>query len=157
LVLTALALIAGAVLALLGVRRLDPDARVVGKPAQLGGQGPIFALSHMLDEPYEATLLGRVVELQREPVESIVGDHLFWVGSSEGRRVPVLLLGEHMARQPEGRTDVRPGARVDVFGIVRRTNAEAMVQHDPLVDAEQARQITSAPFYISAFRVVVHR
>lgn len=115
---------------------------------------PITSLEPLLDDPVARGLVGSDVALDRVPVQSVVGDHLFWVGTSRDRRVPVLLLGERTGRQPESQVEVAAGQALMIFGIVRATSPEALFEGAALLSEQQRRELLASDIYISALRVL---
>jgi hypothetical protein len=120
LVVAGLVAVAGAMLA--WARSKDPSGRIIGTPASLSsGGGPITSVATLLDEPAKGNLVGRGVQLSHAAVQQVVGDHVFLIGPTADRTVPVVLLGELAERQPEGMVQIREGQRVWILGEVWRT------------------------------------
>ena len=82
------------------------------------------AMADLVGSEQIADLVGRAVDLQAVPVESVVGDMAFWIGDSADRRVYVLFDEVPTPDTPtKGKVDIEPGDRVNISGEVRRANA----------------------------------
>ena len=154
LVLVALALMGSVALMYFGLTRLDADGRIAGQRATLGHPGPIEDVAEIVDEPVRSKLDGRVVALEPTPVESVVADAVFWVGEP-GRRVPVLVVGERMARQPETRVEVNDDDEVVVYGVLQSTRESAVLHDAELLTAGERAELLRSDHYIAARRVIV--
>lgn len=170
LVLLALALIAGVSVLFRWLEGQDTGNRVAGVPAKFdrepsGGrarqpetrqpetQRPVADLKLLLETPVEE-LVGRQVVLEDVPVHQVVGDTTFWIGPDARSRVPVVLLGELMQRQPELRVQVREGHRVRVFGVVRELRDVEVIDSPGFLSAQEREELRQAGLFISAQRVV---
>ncbi|HSP78982.1 MAG TPA: hypothetical protein VLQ93_10660, partial [Myxococcaceae bacterium] len=114
----------------------------------------VVDLELLLTTPDKEKLVGRQVELEDAPVQSVVGDFTFWVGPDAERRVPVVLLGELMGRQPETRVEVRAQQRVRVFGVVRGLRDVESFDADRLLSPREREALQQSDIFISASRVV---
>jgi hypothetical protein len=159
LVLFALVLFAGVAVLFRWLAQKDTEGKIVGKPAQFmrprKKELPLEVdLVQILTTPDKARLVGRQVALENAPVQSVVGDFTFWVGPDARRRVPVVLLGELMERQPETRVEVRQGQRVHVFGVVRRLRDVALLEEERFLSPQEREALRQSDIFISASRVV---
>jgi hypothetical protein len=135
---------------LVALNRIEGGAQVYGNPTVMAS-GPIFELEEIALARHSGNLLGRTVVLENVEVDRVVGDFTFWAGSPPND-VPIVLLGERMARQPELRVEVREGQRVSILGFVRQAqNAEWM----RLVTDEEKAEFLAQPVYVSAIHVEV--
>lgn len=75
------------------------------------------ALADLVGSEKIGDVVGRAVDLQAVPVESVAGDMAFWIGDNADRRVYVLQTPE---TPTEGMVDIEPGDRVNISGEVRR-------------------------------------
>lgn len=155
LVLVALALMGSVALMYFGLTRLDAHDRIVGQRATLGAPGPIEDVAEIVDEPVRAKLDGRMVALEPTPVESVVADAIFWVGEPGRRRVPVLMVAERMARQPDVRVEVNQDDRVVVYGVLLPTRESAVLHDAELLTAGERAELLRRDRYIAARRVIV--
>jgi hypothetical protein len=172
LALFALVLMAGVAALFRWLERTDKEGQVAGVPAQLMRPPEEVApprevetppreeelplevdLELILTTPDKERLVGRQVAMEDAPVQDVVGDYTFWVGPSEQKRVPVVLLGELMDRQPERRVEVREGQRVRVFGVVRRMRDVEWIEHDRLLSPQDREALRQSEIFISALRV----
>lgn len=81
------------------------------------------ALADLVGSEQIGDLVGRAVDLQAVPVESLAGDMAFWIGDNRERRVYVLFDGVPTPDTPtEGKVDIDPGDRVNISGEVRRAD-----------------------------------
>jgi hypothetical protein len=92
------------------------------------------------------------VALVDVPVQQVVGDYTFWIGPAPDRRVPVVLHGERMGRQPERRVEIRDGQRVDVFGMIRLVRDVANMDEAWALQPAEREELREALIYISADR-----
>lgn len=122
-----------------------------GQPPET--QRPVAELKLLLETPVEE-LVGRQVVLEDVPVQQVVGDFTFWVGLDAQSRVPVVLRGELMQRQPESRVQVREGGRVRVFGVVRELRDVEAIDSPGYLSAREREDLRRAGLFISAQRVV---
>ncbi|HSN98561.1 MAG TPA: hypothetical protein VLS89_09685, partial [Candidatus Nanopelagicales bacterium] len=150
LALLALAILSGVMLLFTWLERQDPGNRVVGRPAEFGSRPeepaearpfieldidvdgpperpqvqaaqPILSLEAIAQAERPDDLRGRTVILDGVRVLRVVGNYTFWVGGEgDAPSLPVLLRGELMGRQPEGRVEVRAGQQVRILGTLRR-------------------------------------
>jgi hypothetical protein len=116
--------------------------------------GWIRDLIGALDEENDA-LLGRRVAITNAPVQSVIGDVVFWVGPSKERRM-LIVMDKESLDVPETKTVVTTGATVNVEGVV-----EAMPSKDiapelwSMVTAKEAAEFAPHPIYIYATKVKV--
>lgn len=128
---------------------------VIGQAATLGHEPVVTQLSQVLDEHFSRALHGRVVALEVEAVQQVVGDYTFWIGPNEDRRVPVVLLGEAKQRQPERVTSVDAGDRVRVYGMIRTIDELSAFDEDHLLQSPHRTALQQHEMFISALRVDV--
>lgn len=126
---------------------------VIGEPMRFGMDEPVMDLDELVQEREKRNLLGRDVALWRVPVERVVGDYTFWVGSDEERRVPVVLLAEQASRQEEHQSEVNRGDTLAVFGTVRAIREVRLLDEVWAMEAEEWASVLQATIYISAIRV----
>lgn len=126
---------------------------IVGRPAPLALDGPIFTVETIVEEPAKGNLLGRDVALWGVPVTEVPGDWLFWVASESGRVVPVVLMGEQAGRQHEYQTRVREGDTLAIFGIVRAVREVSLLDRRWAMQPDDWKRLARAQVYVSALRV----
>lgn len=114
----------------------------------------VLDLNLLLTAPDKSRLVGRQVVLEDAPVQSLVGNFTFWVGPDARNRVPVVLLGELMMRQPESRVQVEVGQRVRVFGVVRELRDVDALEEARFLSPQERESLRQAGIFISAQRVV---
>lgn len=106
-------------------------APAVETPAPVGtdvaAAGPITDLATITGAAGLTSMVGREVQLSGVPVQAVVGDRTFWVGTNEGQRALVVLNEEPTPAQPgvEGRYDVNAGQVIDLTGTIRNINDPA--------------------------------
>lgn len=83
------------------------------------GGDPIRDIIIVVAAPDRLPLIGRRVELENVPVQSVVGDKGFWVGPDKERQLFVA-LDESETRGPDARVKVRPGQTVTVAGEIKK-------------------------------------
>jgi hypothetical protein len=82
------------------------------------------ALADLVESDQISDLVGRAVDLQAVPVQSVPGDMAFWIGDSADRRVYVLFDEVPTPDTAmEGKIDIDPGDHVHISGEVRRVDA----------------------------------
>lgn len=126
---------------------------IIGEPASLGPAEPIMELEEILEEREKRNLLGRDVALWRVPVDRVVGDYTFWIGSRERGPVPVVLLGEQTSRQPEPQSAINRGDTLAIIGTVRAVREVRHLDELWAMDEAEWHRIDQATIYISAIRV----
>lgn len=95
---------------------ITPDPIVVKATA-------MTALADLVGSEQISDLVGRAVDLQAVPVESVVGDTAFWIGDTADRRVYVLFDQVPTPDSPtEGRVDIKPSDRVNISGEIRSSS-----------------------------------
>lgn len=152
-VLMILLMLGGVAGALAWIQGADVAEDVVGRPAPLAREGPVFTVNEILEEPAKGNLLGRDVAIWRTPVQEVSGDLLFWVGPDSARVVPVVLLGEQTERQIERQTVVEAGDTVALFGYMRAVRGASLLD-EPLEERlDEWERLARARIYISALRV----
>lgn len=117
-------------------------------------QRPVADLKLLLETPDKKGLVGLQVVLEDAPVQAVVGNYTFWVGPDARSRVPVVLIGELMQRQPEARVRVREGERVRVFGVVRELRDVDVIEPTGFLSAKEREELERVGIFISAQRVV---
>lgn len=136
-----------------GARRTGIAEHVLGRPAPLAREGPIFTIEEILNEPAKRNLLGRDVAIWGVTVQRVTGDWLFWIGVEPGREMPVTLLGEQTGRQIEAEIEIRAGDVVAVFGTMHPLR-DMILEDDQLAAHHDERAALSrVQVYISALRV----
>jgi len=82
------------------------------------------ALAELFGSERMSELVGRDVDLQAVPVESVPGDMAFWIGDNAQRRVYVLFDELKTPKTPtEGRFDIDTGNLVNISGEIRRAHS----------------------------------
>jgi hypothetical protein len=119
--------------------------------------GVLTKLSTILDAADRSSFRAETVAVRDVPVQSVVGDYTFWIGTSSERRIPVVLLGERTARQAENQTEVRVGQRVNVFGMVRLLKDVQRIDESWALNERDREELRRQPVYISAEQVEIVR
>jgi len=143
-----LLLIAGGTFAI--VQQLPFAAHVIGRPAQLGGHGPITQLNDIVQEREQRNLLARNVILWDVAVSRVSGRFTFWVGQPPDSEVAVVIMGERTGRQPHAATDVREGDRIAIFGFLSEIRDARILDDDAFMTDEEWRRLGNETIYISA-------
>lgn len=113
----------------------------------VNAQGPITDLG-MLTGTIDPAWDGRQVQLTRVPVQSVVGDASFWVGTNEANRVYAVLTEERTPGTPiEGEVDIDPGDMVNLTGTIRSGSA-------PLEGAAQGTSTDPLPQGVDRYIIV---
>jgi len=129
-----------------------PAAPVAVAPVE---PAPLTELSAVVAARDRRPLVGRRVQLGDVAVQSVAGDHAFWVGPSVAQRMLVVLdealpPSAGTARQP----DVDVGQRVAVSGVVRQLPAELTSWRARLgLDDVGLAALRRAGIYLAADRV----
>lgn len=120
------------------------ETPVVADPAT----GPITDLT-MLGTAATADMAGRQVMLTGVPVQEVVSDKGFWLGS-EAQRVFVVRGDESSpATPPDGAVDA--GQTVDVFGVVQRMPSDLTQQTTAWnLRSTDASVLANQPVYVQA-------
>ncbi len=163
LVLVALALIATSVGLLLFSERVDTAKALINSPASFyeppnqSSNGPkvVTDVRTILESRNPVDLRERQAALLDVQVQSVPGDFTFWIGSDERHKVPVVLLGELAGRQGELRTQIRPGQRIRVFGVLRLVKGAVIFDQDELLSPEERARVLQSSLYVEALRVEI--
>ncbi len=99
-------------------------------------------------------LLGREVILTDVPVESVIGDVVFWVGPNKDQRTIIVL--DKALDTPEDAIIVRKGDLISLNAVVEKTPP---VQEAPrlwkLVTQHEANQFANHPVYLFAYQAKI--
>lgn len=131
------------------------SATGTGSPASEGDI--ITDINAFLSNPDPSALVGRRVELNNVPVQTVVGDQSFMVGPSPAEEVFVTFEETATPGQArEGRIDVNAGQRVNLTGEVQRMPepADAFLKRNS-IDEATARKLREQPVYIQAKSVTL--
>lgn len=134
--------------------RLIIDLGPAGRDRQnVAGKGELGKLSEVRGKPEAA---GRTIELDAVPVQSVIGDLVFWVGENEAERTLVVL--DPAIDEPESKTEIKVGMRVRVEGTVEKTPAKAEAPRLwKMVSVDEAEALPGHPVFIHATRVTPPR
>ena len=135
------------------IERSGAADHIIGRPAQLAQEGPLFSLEEIQAEAVARNLVGRDVAIPNAPVHDVSGDWLFWVGADSAAAVPVILLGEQTARQQEQQTMIRAGDVVSLFGTLHVVRDVSTTDDFGRLSAQDRARLERARIYISALRV----
>lgn len=135
------------------IERSGAAEHVIGRPAALAQEGPVFSLEEIQEEEVARNLVGRDVAIPNAPVHDVAGDWLFWVGTDSATAVPVILLGEQTARQRERQTEIRAGDVVSLFGTLHVVRDIASTDEFGRLSTQDRQRLERARIYISALRV----
>lgn len=135
--------------------QLDKGTKLV---IDIGGERQNVAgaadLGSLKDVRAGADTAGRGVKLEGVPVESVIGDLVFWVGKDPSERTLVVL--DPVIDEPESRTVIKPGMRVTLAGTVERTpSKEEAPRLWKMVSRKEADALPGHPVFIHATRVTV--
>jgi hypothetical protein len=115
--------------------------------AQVAGPADITDLAQL--SATSGDVIGREVELAGVPVESVIGDVVFWVGSSKAHRTLVVL--DKVIDTPETRIEVRAGERVSLSAIVERMPSQDQAPRLwRLVTPAEAAEFQGHEYYLFA-------
>jgi hypothetical protein len=136
--------------------QLDKGARIAIDVASFGERQRVAGSEPVLDLPglTRGEVIGRTVQLDGVPVESVIGDVVFWIGTSKSDRTLVVI--DKMIDTPENAIIVRAGMRVSLSGVVERMpSPELAPRLWKMVSAAEAEELRSHPTYIYANRARV--
>lgn len=106
----------------------------------------------IVDAPDRSALVGRSVALFGARVQTVTGDHAFWVGPSPDRQLFVVLDSQTVAR----RVDIEPGQTVALAGVIRAVPGDlASVRGAWNLTAANEVTLTRERVYLDASHVQV--
>jgi hypothetical protein len=118
----------------------------LGDRAQVAGPADVTDLAQL---SAGGDVIGREVELASVPVESVIGDVVFWVGSSKAHRTLVVL--DKVIDSPETRIDVKAGERVSLSATVERMPSQEQAPRLwRLVTPAEAAEFQGHGYYLFA-------
>jgi hypothetical protein len=126
---------------------LGPDRQNVAGQAELGKP------TEVRGKPEAA---GRTIKLDAVPVQSVIGDLVFWVGENEAERTLVVL--DPAIDEPESKTEIKVGMKVHLEGTVEKTPPKAEAPRLwKMVSKDEAEALPGHPVFIHATRVTPPR
>ena len=131
------------------------DAEPVGtvgaaEPAAGATTGAVTDLALLTGGAGAADLVGRNVRLENVPVQSVVSDRGFWVGSGEGQRAFVIRANQTApGTPPDGAVDA--GQQVSIFGMVERMPTDLTQQSTEWnLRSTDSAALSAQPIYVRA-------
>lgn len=119
----------------------------------VAGQGELGKLTEVHGKPEAA---GRPIKLDGVPVQSVIGDLVFWVGENEAERTLVVL--DPAIDEPESRTVIKTGMKVHIEGTVEKTPPKDEAPRLwKMVSQQEADALPGHPVFIHATRVTPPR
>lgn len=113
---------------------------------------PIVDVVEVATAPDKQALVNRQVQLTNTPVQSLVSDRTFWVGSNNQRLLAVLdeALNSGAAEQ---RVDINPGQTLSINGFIRRLPPVAEAQEQWGLSAAEAEALENQQVYLQVSKV----
>lgn len=126
---------------------------VVVSPTTTPGTEPITDVVVIASAPDQQALVNRQVQFANVPVQSVIGDRTFWVGSGNDQRLLVVLDEALDSGNTEKALDVNAGQTLTMNGIVRRMPSTADAQKQWGLSAAEANSLKNQRVYLQASQV----
>ena len=114
---------------------------------------PITDVVVIASAPDQQSLVNRQVQFANVPVQSVIGDRTFWVGSGNDQRLLVVLDEALDSGNTERALDVNAGQTLTMNGIVRRMPSAADAQKQWGLSAAEANSLKNQRVYLQASQV----
>ena len=114
---------------------------------------PITDVVVIASAPDQQSLVNRQVQFANVPVQSVIGDRTFWVGSGNNERLLVVLDEALDSGNTERALDVNAGQTLTMNGIVRRMPNAADAQKQWGLSATEANSLQNQRVYLQASQV----
>jgi len=114
---------------------------------------PITDVVVIASAPDQQSLVNRQVQFANVPVQSVIGDRTFWVGSGNNERLLVVLDEALDSGNTERALDVNAGQTLTMNGIVRRMPSAADAQKQWGLSAAEADSLKNQRVYLQASQV----
>lgn len=126
---------------------------VVVSPTTTPATEPITDVVVIASAPDQQSLVNRQVQFANVPVQSVIGDRTFWVGSGNNERLLVVLDEALDSGNTEKALDVNAGQTLTMNGIVRRMPSTADAQKQWGLSAAEADSLKNQRVYLQASQV----
>ncbi len=126
---------------------------VVVSPTTTTASEPITDVVVIASAPDQQSLVNRQVQFANVPVQSVIGDRTFWVGSGNNERLLVVLDEALDSGNTEKALDVNAGQTLTMNGIVRRMPSTADAQKQWGLSAAEANSLKDQRVYLQASQV----
>lgn len=114
---------------------------------------PITDVVVIASAPDQQSLVNRQVQFANVPVESVIGDRTFWVGSGNNERLLVVLDEALDSGNTEKALDINAGQTLTMNGIVRRMPTAADAQKQWGLSAAETDSLKNQRVYLQASQV----
>ena len=125
---------------------MSPSASPMSSPVAM--VGPITDLNMVYQQPDRALLADRTVQLTNAPVQRVINDQFFWVGTGANQRVLVMsttpLTGTNRPKQ---------GQTVDLSGTLQRMPASTDMNSQWNLPASARQEVGQEQIYLMAQQV----
>lgn len=126
---------------------------VVVSPTATTASEPITDVVVIASAPDQQALVNRQVQFANVPVQSVIGDRTFWVGSGTNERLLVVLDEALDSGNTEKALDINAGQTLTMNGIVRRMPSAADAQKQWGLSAAEADSLKNQRVYLQASQV----
>lgn len=126
---------------------------VVVSPTTTPATAPITDVVVIASAPDQQSLVNRQVQFANVPVQSVIGDRTFWVGSGNNERLLVVLDEALDSGSTEKALDINAGQTLTMNGIVRRMPTAADAQKQWGLSAAEADSLKNQRVYLQASQV----
>lgn len=127
---------------------------VVVSPTPAAGE-PITDVVVVTTAPDRRTLANRRVQFTNVPVQSVIGDRTFWVGSGNNERLLVVLDEALDAGGTEKALDINAGQTLTMSGLIRTMPSTADAQKQWGLSAAEAEPLRNEQVYLQASQVQI--
>ncbi len=134
----------------------SPNVVVVSPtPAATATGEPITDVVVITSAPNQQTLVNRQVQFANVPVQSVIGDRTFWVGTGANERLLVVLDEALDSGGTEKALDINAGQTLTMSGLVRRMITKADAQKEWGLSAAEADSLQNQQIYLQASQVQI--
>lgn len=131
----------------------SPNVVVVSPTTTTTTGEPITDVVVIASAPDQQSLVNRQVQFADVPVQSVIGDRTFWVGSGNNERLLVVLDEALDSGSNEKALAVKAGQTLTMNGIVRRMPNAADAEKQWGLSAAEADSLKNQRVYLQASQV----
>ncbi len=129
---------------------VSPSPTVAASPA---ATEPITDVVVIATAPNKQSFVNRQVELTNVPVQSVVGDRTFWVGSGNNERLFIVLDEALDNGRTEKNLKVNAGQTLMIRGLIRSLPSTQEAQKQWGLSAAEAEALRNQQVYLQASQV----
>lgn len=110
--------------------------------------GPVTDLSLAIDSSLQSGLQGRIAAFTNAQVQEVIGERIFWIGTGESQRLPVVLNPESTP-EVEGTGTPSAGEEWALYGVFRELPPPGILRTDWDLSDEQISELEGHEVYLN--------